>query len=92
MQLLRLLAIYKAATVPTAAWVARWSGLFAVAAQRAYAACLLELPPAATLCNGRVPELHEVLGDARWDQPWPRPPHRLRLPLQQPVCADADLS
>ena len=39
-------------------WVARWSGLLAVAAQRAYAATLLELPPAAE---------REVLAGARWD-------------------------
>ena len=53
MQLLRLLARHKAATVPAASRpaVARWSGLRAVAAQRAYAAFLLEL----------------VLANARWD-------------------------
>ena len=33
-------------------WVARWSGMLAVAAQRAYAATLLELPPAAELGEG----------------------------------------
>ena len=68
-QLLRLLARHKAATVPAAsrpagitAWVARWSGLLAVAAQRAYAAFLLELLPA----EGPVPA-QEVFADARWD-------------------------
>ena len=39
----------------------------AVAAQRAYAATLLELPPAAELGEGPMPDLHEVLADARWD-------------------------
>ena len=37
-----------------------------VAAQRAYAATLLELPPAAELGEGPMPTLHEVLADARW--------------------------
>jgi len=69
-QLLRLLARHKAATVPaasrpaaTTAWVARWS----VAARRACAASLLELPPAEAISDGPVPEPHEVLADARWD-------------------------
>ena len=60
-QLLRLLAMRKAGTVTAAsrpaaitAWVARWSGLLAVAAQRTYAASLLELPPAEALCNGHA--------------------------------------
>eukprot|EP00439_Symbiodinium_sp_Y106_P044021 s6837_g5.t1 len=53
-----------------AAWVARWSGLLAVAAQRAIAASLLELPLAGE-CNlaGDAPELHEVLADVRWQLP-----------------------
>ena len=42
------------------AWVARWSGLLAVAAQRAYATFLLELLPAEALCDGPVPEPHEI--------------------------------
>ena len=73
-QLLRLLARHRAAAVPRllrpsaiTAWVARWSGLLAVAAQRALAASLLELPPTAELGEGPEPELHEVLADARWD-------------------------
>ena len=48
---LRLLARQRAAAVPAhlrpaaqAAWVARWAALLAVAAQRAYATSLLELP------------------------------------------------
>ena len=47
--------------------VARWSGMLAVAAQRSYAATLLELPPAAELGEGPMPDLHEVLADAHWD-------------------------
>ena len=73
-QLLRLLARHKATAVPAAsrpaaitAWVARWSGLLAVAAQRAFAASLFELPPAAELGEGPEPELHELLAEARWD-------------------------
>jgi len=37
------------------AWVARWSGLLAVAAQRALAASLLELLPTADLGDGPGP-------------------------------------
>ena len=73
-QLLRLLARHRADSVPAdlrpaaiTSWVARWSGLPAVAAQRAYAATLLELPPAAELGEGPRRDLHEVLADARWD-------------------------
>ena len=73
-QLLRLLARHRAAAVPRqlrpsaiSAWVTRWSGLLAVAAQRAFAASLLELPPAAELGEGTEPDLHELLADARWD-------------------------
>ena len=47
-------------------WVVRWSSLLVVAAQRAFAASLLELPLAGE-CNvaGAEPELHEVLTDVR---------------------------
>ena len=69
MQFLRLLARHRAASVPAhmqpaavSSWVARWSGM-----QRAYAATLLELPPAAEQGEGPMPDLHEVLADARWD-------------------------
>ena len=74
---LRLLAGQRASDVQAAmraaaraAWVARWSGLLAVAAQRAVAAALLELPLAGE-CNvaGEAPELHEVLADVRWQLP-----------------------
>ena len=71
-QFLRLPARHRAAAVPRllhpaaiTAWVARWSGLLAVAAQRAFAASLLELPPAADLGDGPGPELHELLAEAR---------------------------
>ena len=73
-QFRRLLARHRAASVPAhmqpaavSSWVARWSGMLAVAAQRAYVATLLELPPAAELGEGPMPDLHEVLADARWD-------------------------
>ena len=69
MQLLRLLARHGPSRSPApsrpaaiTAWVARWSG---VAAQRALAASLLELPPAEGLGDGPVPDLHKVLADAR---------------------------
>ena len=72
---LRLLAGQRALEVPAplraaarAAWVARWSGLLAVAAQRAIAASLLELPLECNLA-GDAPELHEVLADVRWQLP-----------------------
>ncbi len=49
-----------------AAYFHRWTGLLAVAAQRALAATLLELPVAeAAEVDGEPPPLEEVLGDAR---------------------------
>ena len=69
---LRLPARQRAAAVPAhlrpaaqAAWVARWAALLAVAAQRAYATSLLELPLAGEV-NGdeAVPDLPELLADA----------------------------
>ena len=71
-QLLRLRARHKAATVPASraaaitAWVACWSGLLAVATQRAHAASFLELPPTEALCDSPVPELREILAETRW--------------------------
>ena len=51
-QFLRLLARHRAdAVAAITAWVARWSGLLAVAAQRAFTASLLELPPPTDLSN-----------------------------------------
>ena len=83
---LRLLAQARAASAPAAvrratqaAWVHRWSGILSVAAQRAFAASLLELPPAAELgAAGDPPALHELLADARWLQA----PINSRLPAR----------
>ena len=82
-QLLRLPARHKATAVPAAsrpaaitAWVARWSGLLmllAVAAQRAFAASLLELRRAAELGEGPEPELHELLAETRCSRLCPTP-------------------
>ena len=53
-------------TAAGSAWVVRWSSLLAVAAQRAFAASLLELPLAGERnVAGDEPELHEVLADVR---------------------------
>ena len=55
----------------------RWSGLAAVAAQRAFAATLLELPLGGEdTMDGPVPAAHDVLADARWTFPV----HDSRLP------------
>ena len=70
---IRLLAKAKARTVPAlvraaakAAFLHRWTGILAVAAQRALAATLLELPvDDAGAVDGDMPVLEEVLGDAR---------------------------
>ncbi len=49
------------------AYVHRWSGILAVAAQRAFAASLLELPLANEICwDGDAPACHDVVADARW--------------------------
>ena len=69
----RLLAKAKARTVPQllrsaaqAAFIHRWTGILAVAAQRALAATLLELPvDDAEGVDGEQPVLEDVLGDAR---------------------------
>ena len=60
-----MLARARAAEVPAplraavrAAWVARWSGILAVAGQRAFAASLLELPPAGSAALGKN-EMHK---------------------------------
>ena len=66
---LRHLARHRAASLPPplraaacAGWVQRWSGILAVAAMRAFAASLLELPPGGDDCDaGEAPDLHEVL-------------------------------
>ena len=50
--------------------MSRWAALLAVAAQRAYASSLLELPLARE-GNGEclAPEPHELLADNRWEHP-----------------------
>ena len=51
--------------------------MLAVAAMRAYAASLLELPPAGEACvAGEAPELHEILADVQGSLP----PTSSRLP------------
>ena len=80
----RLLARARAASVPAilrpaaqAAWVLRWSGILAVAAQRALAASLLHLPLANECTGGGAePALHELLADMRWHDG----PERSRMP------------
>ena len=70
---MQLLAKAKARTVPQllrpatrAAFFQRWSGILSVAAQRAFAATLLELPvDDAEGVDGDVPVLEDVLLDAR---------------------------
>ena len=71
----RLLARTKARSAPQrlrasaqAAWLHRWTGLAAVAAQRALAATLLELPPHALAVDGDEPHLAELLADARYTE------------------------
>ena len=75
MEFLRSLARARARTVPrwlreatAQASAYRWSGLLAVAAQRAFAASLLELPlrPEASF-EGAGPCLSDLLADARWE-------------------------
>ena len=52
------------------AYAHRWSGILAVAAQRAFAASLLELPLANEDCwDGEEPVCHDVVADARWAFP-----------------------
>ena len=71
---LRLLARARACATPAAlcpaaqaAWVFRWSGLVAVAAQRVLATTFPEKPLHAEQCAaGPAPALHELLADAHW--------------------------
>ena len=70
---LRRLAAAKARAAPARLRAAtrqaachRWAGIMAVAAHRALAFSLLELPPAmADECDGAMPPLAELLADAR---------------------------
>eukprot|EP00439_Symbiodinium_sp_Y106_P042067 s2596_g5.t1 len=70
---LRLLAQARAASAHAAvrsalraAYVTRWSGIIAVAAQRALASSLLEFPLDTVAFAARAPAVHEVLQDVRW--------------------------
>ncbi|CAK0830298.1 unnamed protein product [Prorocentrum cordatum] len=51
-----------------AAYLHRWTGLVAVAAQRAFAATLLELPPHTLAVDGDEPHLADLLADARYTE------------------------
>ena len=58
-----------------AAYVSRWSGIIAVAAQWALASSLLELLLDTVAAAAGEPAVHEVLQDERWlDAGGPRPP------------------
>ena len=72
---LRLLGRHSAESTPAvlrpaarAAWLLQWSGLLADASS------LLELPFGESCVAGPAPELHELLADARWEQPVPISP------------------
>lgn len=72
----RLLAKSKARASPAilrrsaqAAWANRWTGLLAVAASRALACSLLELPVDEAGCNGEAPPCEDVLHEARLAAP-----------------------
>ena len=80
---IRLLARSKARACPRLlrksvqmAWSLRWTGLLAVAAQRALACSLLELPVDEAGCDGEEPFLEDVLHEARLATP----PTPSRLP------------
>ena len=62
------------------AYANRWMGLLAVAAQRAFAATLLELPVEETAADGDAPPLADVLHAARLLEP----PAPSRLPANPP--------
>ena len=51
------------------AWASRWLGLLAVAAHRAFATSLLDLPVDDFGCDGEEPWLEEVLHEARLTVP-----------------------
>ena len=71
----RLLACAKSRRVPelllgaaAQAYVRRWTALLAVAAQRALAASLLQLPLFGETCvDGAEPPVSDMLADARWE-------------------------
>ena len=72
LQFVRLLARCKARAYPRIlrrsaqlAWSSRWLGVLAVAAHRALAHTLLELPVSEAGCDGDAPCFEDVLHDAR---------------------------
>jgi len=76
LQVTRALAHARAAEAPpwlraaaANAWLTRWSATIAVAAQRALATTLLELPAHGASIGGDMPELPELLADDRWQTP-----------------------
>ena len=52
-----------------AGWIARWTGMVAVATQRALASSLLELPPHGDTIDGDIPSLPDLLAGTRFDVP-----------------------
>ena len=60
------------------AFLSRWSALLSVAAQRAFALSLLELPHTWAIADGEPPDLGNVLADARWEEA----PLPSRMPLR----------
>ena len=76
LQVTRALAHARAAEAPpwlraaaANAWLTRWSAIIAVAAQRALATTLLELPAHGASIGGDMPELPDLLADDRWQTP-----------------------
>lgn len=76
LEFVRLLARAKARAYPRLlrksaqlAWASRWSGLLAIAAQRAFARTLLELPVDEVGCDGDAPPLEDVLHADRLMEP-----------------------
>ena len=74
--LIRQLALAKARNTPrwarqqaARAWGSRWASLAAVAAARAHAASLLELPLHGEEAMDGPPSLPTLLADARWEDP-----------------------
>ena len=86
---MRLLARARARTEPeylraaaTSAWHHRWTGVLAVAAQRAFAASLLELPLAHLCVDGDPPPRGELLGGPRESLEQAPRPSRLPAPAR----------
>ena len=75
-RLLRQLARQRAQEAPawlrraaSAGWQLRWSAIAAVAAQRALATSLLELPTHGGTLGGHAPDLPDLLADTRYEVP-----------------------